>query len=86
MHTVWGGTNNTGHESTVKQQVSEESVKFDISNTSDDVLKDGIWLWQVNETISKLESSLRSQSDIDGVYADWCNNLKDHMLKHLPRS
>ena len=70
MHAFWGGTNNTVHESTVKQQVNEEFIKFDISNTSDDFLNDGILLLHVNETISKLESSLRSQSDIDGVYAD----------------
>ena len=44
MHTFWGGTNNTGHESTVKQQVNEEFIKFDISNTSDDFLNDGLLL------------------------------------------
>ena len=54
MHSFWGGTNNIRHETTVHQQVNDEFIKFDISNTSDDFLNDGILLLQVNETISKV--------------------------------
>ena len=47
-------------------------------------LNDDVLLLRVNESIAKLVSSLRSQSDIDGVYTDWCKILKEQMLKELP--
>ena len=70
-------------EFTVHLKRNEDFIKFDSSKTSDDFLNDGFLLLRVNETISKLESSLRSKSHIDDVYTDWCTILKGHMLKHL---
>ena len=62
----------------------EESFKFDRSSISENFLNDDALLVRVNESIAKLESSLRSQSDIDGIYTDWCKILKKQMLKELP--
>ena len=53
----------------------DDSIKFDVTNISSQFLGDYLVLQQVNETISKLESSMRSQSDIDCIYTDWCNIL-----------
>lgn len=62
----------------------EEFFKFDSSNISENFLNDDVLLFRVNEAIAQLESSLRSQSHIDGVYTDWCKILEDQMLKELP--
>ena len=61
----------------------DDSIKFDVTNISSQFLGDYLVLQQLNETISKLESSMRSQSDIDCIYTDWCNILKQHMLQNL---
>ena len=63
--------------------VKKNFFKFD-SSISENFLNDDALLFRVIEAIAQLESSLRSQSDIDGVYTDWCKILKDQMLKELP--
>ena len=62
----------------------EDRVKFELNNIPDYFLNDEYSLRQVNDAIGKLESSVRSQSDIDSVYSDWCGLLKDHMLQNIP--
>ena len=64
--------------------VSEENVRFDLANIPENFLIDDLTLSCVNDTITKLESSMRTQSDIDTIYNDWCNILKNHMLKSIP--
>ena len=64
--------------------MSEENVRFDLANIPENFLIDDLTLSCVNDTITKLESSMRTQSDIDTVYNDWCNILKNHMLKSIP--
>ena len=58
--------------------------KFELNNIPDYFLNDEYILRQVNDAIGKLKSSVRSQSDIDSVYSDWCGLLKDHMLQNIP--
>ena len=65
------------------EQTNDDSIKFDVTSISSQFLGDYLVLQQVNETISKLESSMRSQSDIDCIYTGWCNILKQHMLQNL---
>ena len=79
-----GGTCKSANASSEHSYTNGDFYKFDVSNVSENFLDDDALLFRVNDTISKLESSLRSQSDIDGVYSDWCKILKDEMLKQLP--
>ena len=72
------------NKSTESHHSKEEFFKFDSSNISENFLNDDAFLFRVNEAIAQLESSLRTQSDIDGVYTDWYKILKDQMLKELP--
>ena len=62
----------------------ESRVKFELTQIPESFLYDDHILHQVNNTIIKLESSMRSQQDIDRVYTDWCDLLKNHMLHSIP--
>ena len=56
--------------------MSEENIRFDLANIPEIFLIDDLTLSCVNDTTTKLESSMRTQSDFDTVYNDWCNILK----------
>ena len=62
---------------------SEENVQFELVKMPENFLTDDLTLCYVNDTIIKLESSMRTQTDIDNVYADWCNILNNHMLENI---
>ena len=78
------GGGKSANASSEHSYTNGDFYRFDVSNVSKNFLDDDALLFRVNDTISKLESSARLQSDIDGVYSDWCRILKDEMLKQLP--
>ena len=78
------GGGKSANASSEHSYTNGDFYRFDVSNVSKNFLDDDALLFRVNDTISKLESSVRLQSDIDGVYSDWCRILKDEMLKQLP--
>jgi len=47
-------------------------------------LSDPNALFQVNNVINKLEQSHRTQTDMDSIYEDWCNVIKQHMYSTIP--
>ena len=56
--------------------------KFDVPSVPSTFLSDQNTLLMVNEAINSLESSLRTQSDVDTAYEDWCGVLRKQM--YLP--
>ena len=58
--------------------------KFDVRNVTDTLLSDPNALFQVNNVINKLEQSHRTQTDMDSMYEDWCNVIKQHMYSTIP--
>ena len=62
---------------------SEENVQFELVKMPENFLTDDLTLCYVNDIIIKLESRMRTQTDIDNVYADWCNILNNRMLENI---
>lgn len=58
--------------------------KFDLSNRNNYFMNSPTALLQINNVIDKLEQGFRSQNDIDLVYADWCNVVKQNIYKDIP--
>ena len=58
--------------------------KFDVTNVPNDFMMDNETLQIVNNTISKLECSFRTQSDVNDIYTDWCNIIHQNMSNRLP--
>ena len=58
--------------------------KFDVSNVPYTFLSNKNVLHLVNETIIVLESTLRTQTDVDVAYDNWCGLVRDQMYNTLP--
>lgn len=58
--------------------------RFDLSNVNNYFMNSHSAVLQINNVIQKLEQGFRSQNDIDLVYEDWCNVVKQNMYKDIP--
>ena len=57
--------------------------KFDVSNVPNTFLPNQNVLHLVNEIIIVLESSLRTQTDVDVAYDYWCGLVRDHIKRAI---
>ncbi|XP_060589316.1 uncharacterized protein LOC132744577 [Ruditapes philippinarum] len=58
--------------------------KFNLNMVPGDFLTGQDIIDQVNNVIENLEQGLQSQSDIDGLYSEWCSIIKHNMYKDVP--
>ena len=63
---------------------SNSHVKFDVKSLPNDFMLENEVLNQVYNTIDKLETGYRTQTDIDSIYDDWCSIVSSHMYDKLP--
>ena len=61
----------------------ESSLKFNVKNIPLDLMADPAVCQQLHSKISELESSTRSQIEIDGVYSEICMIIKDEIKAKL---
>ncbi|XP_052808975.1 uncharacterized protein LOC128237452 [Mya arenaria] len=72
------------YNTSVNYSYASSYTKFDVKNVPGDFMLDVETLYHVNNTISKHETGFQTQSDIDGVYNDWCNIISHNMNSKLP--
>ncbi|XP_053403285.1 uncharacterized protein LOC128558364 [Mercenaria mercenaria] len=58
--------------------------KFDVTDVPNTFLSDQESILNVNRVIEKLERSQQTQCDVDAIFSNWCEIVKNNMYKSLP--
>lgn len=74
---------NISKSNTISIDASSSFDKFELRNIPNDFLNSHDTTEQINTVIEKLESGINTQTDIDNIYLDWCNIVKDNMYSKL---
>ena len=71
-------------QSTNKDSTDRGHVKFKLNSIPGDFMSDPSVLEQINVLIDKLESNVIDVSNIDNVYKDWCDIVKNSLYDNIP--
>ena len=58
--------------------------KFDLEYVTKDFMNNPSVLTEINNLVSRLEQNVVNVSNIDNVYTQWCEMIKQHMYEEIP--